>query len=365
MTSSSSSEPPPLPRAAVRGLAQDLLASLLSLKGRTTEAVAQRRAAVEKLEEILGPEHPELQPSLDQLAIDLLRLEDFAGATPVLQRTYEYRVAHLGPEHPDTLERLAVLTEGLLGAGLPAAAQPLLERQLAVSERLKGPEHEDTLAVIQLLAKSHEQQGNRSSAEALLRRAQAGFERTLGLTHSKSLASLYALFEYLSEGPDPAAAEPFGEKLVSASQKAHGPSHPLSVSAVYLLANLYGRRKNFAAGIAVVRHALAAFPSNQTSLGVEHAKLQSLLAALLDLAGQIDEAEALARSAAYALHTHLGPNHADTDRVYRHAIDLSKRRSLRTPLGRFRLRCLRILARILSLSYPKLAKALWGRASLH
>jgi tetratricopeptide (TPR) repeat protein len=347
MTSSSSSDPPPLPRAAVPGIAQDLFASLISLKGRTIEAVAQRRAALEKLEEILGPDHPELQPSFDELVRDLLRLEDFAGATPVLQRTYEYRVAQLGPEHPDTLDRLALLTEGLLSAGLPAAAQPLLERQLTLSERLKGPEHEDTLTATQLLAKAHEQQGNRSSAEALLRRTQADFERTLGLTHSKSLASLYALFEYLSQGSDPAAAEPFGEKLVSASQKAHGPSHPLSVSAVYLLANLYGRRQNFAAGIAVVRQALATFPSNHKFHGVEHAKLQSLLAALLDLAGQIDEAETLARSAAYALHAHLGPNHADTDRVYRHAVNLSKRRSLRTPLGRFRLHCLSILAKIL------------------
>lgn len=347
MTSSSSSEPPPLPRAAVPGLSQDLFASLLSLKGRTSEAVAQRRAALEKLEEILGPDHPELQPSIDELARELLRMEDFAGATPLLQRTYEYRVAQLGPEHPDSLERLALLTECLLGSGLSAEAQPLLEQQLAVSERLNGPEHEDTLIAIQLLAKAHVQQGNRSSAEELLRRAQAGFERTFGLAHSKSLASLFELFEYLSEGSDPAAAEPFGEKVVSASQKAHGPSHPLSVSAVYLIANLYGRRQNFAAGIAVVRRALAAFPRNQNSLSVEQAKLQSLLAALLDLAGQIDEAEALARSAAYALHAHLGPNHAETDRVHRHAVDLSTRRSLRTPLGRFRWRCLRIVAKIL------------------
>src|SRR5678815_563760 len=143
MTSSSSSEPPPLPRAAFRGLAQDLFASVLSLKGRTTEAVAQRRAALEKLEEILGPDHAELQPSFDQLAIDLLRLEDFAAATPILQRSYEYCATQLGPEHPDTLERLVLLTECLLSAQLPAAAQPLLQHQLSVFERLKGSEHED------------------------------------------------------------------------------------------------------------------------------------------------------------------------------------------------------------------------------
>src|SRR5687767_3661661 len=109
MTSSTSPEPPPLPRAAARGLAQDLFASILSLKGRTTDAVAQRRAALEKLEQILGPDHPELQPSFDELARDLLRLADFSGAAPILRRTYEYRLAQLGPGHSDTLERLALL----------------------------------------------------------------------------------------------------------------------------------------------------------------------------------------------------------------------------------------------------------------
>lgn len=344
----SSSEPPPLPRAAVSGLAQNLLASLLSLKGRTTEAIAQRRTALEKLEEILGPDHPELQPSFEQLAIDLLRLEDFAAAVPILQRTYHHRVTHLGPEHPDTVERLAQLTECLLSARLPASAQPLLQHQLSLSERLLGPEHEDTLSAAQLLAKAYDQQGDRASAEELLRRAQAGFERTLGPAHPKSLASLYALFENLAEGLDPAAAEPWGDKLLSASQQVHGVSHPLTISAAQLVADLYGRRQDFAAGAAVLRRTLAAFPSDHTSPSLAQARLQSLLAAYLDLAGQSDEAEALVRSAAYALHTHLGPNHADTDRAYRHAVELSMRRSARTPWGRFRLRCLRTLGLLFS-----------------
>lgn len=347
MTSSSSAEPPPIPRAAVRGFTQDLLASVLSVNGRTNEAVGQRLAALEKLKEILGTDHPELQPSFDDLARDLLSLEDYAGAIPILRQTYQYRVAQLGPEHPDTLERLALLTECLLHAKLTSEAIPLLQQQLSVSERLKGVEHEDTLTVVMLLASAYDQQGDRLSSESLLRQAQVGCERTLGLTHPISLASLYALFENLCEGPDPAAAEPFGEKLVSASQKAHGPSHPLSVSAVHLLANLYGRRQKFAAGIAVVRQALATFPSNKNSLSIERAELQIMLAALLDLAGQIDEAESLARSARYALHSQLGPNHADTKRVNRYGIELYRRRILKTRLGRFRLRCLRVLAKLL------------------
>jgi tetratricopeptide (TPR) repeat protein len=198
-----------------------------------------------------------------------------------------------------------------------------------------------------LLANAYDQQGDRSAAEGLLRRAQAGFERTLGLTHPKSLASLYTLFENLSEGPEPAAAEAWGEKLVSTSQQVHGPSHPLTDSAVWLVADLYRRRQNFAAAIALVRRALAALPSKQTPLTVEQAKLQSLLAVLLDLAGQTDEAETLVRSAAYALYAHLGPNHTDTDGLFRHVTDLAIRRNLRTPFGRFRLRCLRILGKVL------------------
>jgi tetratricopeptide (TPR) repeat protein len=346
----SSFQPHPLPRAAAPGLAQDLLAALLSLKGRTTEAITQRRAALEKLEAILGPDHPELQPCLELLAIDLLRLEDFEAAAPILERTYRYRAGHLGPEHPETLERLAQLTECLLSAGLPAAAQPLLQDQLLLSERLLGPEHEDTLSAVQLLARAHHEQGDRASAETLLRRAQAGFECTLGSTHPKSLASLHALFENLAEGPDSAAAGTWGDKLLSTSQQVHGFSHPLTVSAATLVANFHVRRKDFPAAVAVLRRAVDTLPVDKTPITLEQAQLQSRLAACLDLAGQIDEAEVLARSAAYALHKHLGLGHAETERAYRHVADLSNRRSLRTPWGRFRLRCLRMIGRLLSFS---------------
>lgn len=333
---------------AVPGLAQDLLASLLSLNGRTTEAVAQRRAALEKLEKILGPDHPELQPSVDQLAIDLLRLEDFAGATPILQRTWQRRVAQLGPEHPDTLERLALLTECLLAARLASEALPLLQEQLSLSERLKGPDHEDTLTVLQLVARAYDQQGDRESAGGLLRRAESGLERTLGSTHPKTLASIYTLFENLSEGANPAAAEPYGEKLFLVSQQVHGYSHPLTISAATMVANFYVQRNNPDAAVALLRRALAAFPDNQASPTREQAQLQCRLAACLDLDGKINEAEGFARTAAYALQVHLGRSHGETERAWRYAVDLWMRRRARTPWGRFRLLCMGFLGRILS-----------------
>ncbi len=349
-------DPSDLPRATIPGFAQDLLASLLSNKGRTTEAIAQRRAALEKLEEILGPDHPELQPSLDLLAIDLLNLEDFASATPILQRTYRYRVAQFGLEHPDTIGRLAVLTECLFAAQLPAEAQPLLEKQLSLSERLKGPEHEDTLTAAHLLAKVYVQQGDRDSAEALLRQAQASFERTLGPTHPKSLACLFALFDNLSEGPNFAAAKPWGDKLLSSSQLAFGPLHPLTISAAEIVAELYAKLHDFAGAATILRQALAAFPRNPSGLTLEQAELQWKLVVYLDSAGQSDEAEALARPAARAFRAHLGRDHANTARAYFNLARLSIRRSLRTPWGRFRWGCWRLLARCIQMTLGK-----WGR----
>lgn len=348
MTSPSSSAPPPLPRAAVPGLVQDVFAALLSLKGCTADAIDQRRAAIQKLEEVLGPDHPELQPSLEQLAVDLLRLDDFAAAAVVLRRTYDYLRSHRGEENPETMKRLAELTECLVSAEDFASARPFLEHRLKLSERMFGPDHEHVLNTGYLLAKVHLHQGERMLAEAFLRKTQEGFERTLGPDHPKTAASLYSLFEHLSEDPDPASAGPLGEKLFSTSTKLYGYSHPLTISAAKLVAEFYMRRQNYAAAAALLRRATAAFPTTRAPMNLEHARLQSLLAAFLDLEGNSTEAEALARSALYAFHTHLGPDDDETRTVQRHVADMSIRRYSQTWLGRFRLRCLHIIGRLLS-----------------
>ena len=336
----SPADSPRVPRTALRGFMQSLLASILSDKGRATEAIAHGRAALEKLEGILGPDHPELQLTLEGLARDLISLEDYAAAAPILRRTYDYLRSHLGSEHPETLERLAVLTECLLLADQAAAAQPLLQHQLSVYERLRGPEHEDTLTTVLLLSEVYEKIGDRRTLEELLRRAHDGFERSLGPTHPKTLVSIYKLFENLKEGPEAGAADIWGEKLFSISLQVHGATHPLTTEAAKLVACHYCRQKKVASGIDILRRALAAFPADSSPPGLEQLRLRRQLAASLDLAGKIAEAKALMRGVARGLQKHLGRGDTEVDHAYQYWADLLGR----TLFGRFYFRCLRTLA---------------------
>lgn len=342
-----SSDQPPIPRTAVPGLAQDLLAGLLSQKGRTSEAVAHRRAALEKLEQVLGPDHEELQPSLAQLAREFLALGDFSAAASVLRRTYQHRISRLGPEHPDTREHLALLSECLMNSDQPAAAKPLLEQQIALAEHLLGSNHEETLTAVQLLAVANSKLGDMASAGGLLRQAYEGFDRSLGSDHPKTLACLYALFENLSEGSNPAIANSYGEKLSTTSQRVNGPTHLLTISAAALVANHYIKQQDFTAAVGVSRLALDAYTASSSAPDLGKGLLHCRLAACLDLSGEIDEAHRMARLAFQTLQAVVGPDHAESQRALRLWVDISRRRQLRTPWGRFLLRCVALLQQML------------------
>ncbi len=67
----------------------------------------------------------------------------YVEAEPLYQRSLAISEKALGPEHPDVATSLNNLAELYRDQGRYGEAEPLYQRSLAISEKALGPEHPD------------------------------------------------------------------------------------------------------------------------------------------------------------------------------------------------------------------------------
>ena len=80
--------------------------------GKYDRAIVLARKALEVAEQNVGPDHPDVATSLNNLALLYKTQGDYAKAEPLYQRSLAIFEKALGPEHPDvatSLENLAAL----------------------------------------------------------------------------------------------------------------------------------------------------------------------------------------------------------------------------------------------------------------
>ena len=121
-------------------------------QGRYTQAIPLAEKTLAIREKALGPEHPSVALSLNNLAESYCTLGDSAKAEPLYRRSLAIYEKALGPEHPDvahSLNNLAVLYDD---RGDYAKAEPLYRRSLAINEKALGPEHPDVAISLNNLA---------------------------------------------------------------------------------------------------------------------------------------------------------------------------------------------------------------------
>ena len=104
---------------------------------------------------------------------------NYAEAAPLLQRSLAIREKALGPEHPDVATSLNNLAGLYQAQGNYAEAAPLFQRSLAIWEKALGPEHPDVALSLNNLAELYRAQGNYAEAAPLLQRSLAIWEKTL------------------------------------------------------------------------------------------------------------------------------------------------------------------------------------------
>jgi len=123
------------------------------------------------LEAKLGPEHPDVATSLNNLA-ELLRAQGkYAEAEPLSRRVLAIYEKALGHEHPRVAEGQNNLAALLDAQGKHAEAKPMFRRALATCERALGPKHPGVAEVLENLAKLYDQTGRSEEAKKLEERA--------------------------------------------------------------------------------------------------------------------------------------------------------------------------------------------------
>jgi tetratricopeptide (TPR) repeat protein len=316
------------------------LGSVLSARGKYSDAEQVTRRALEIWSSTLGPEHPQVATARNALA-QLLRVRmSLAEAESLLKGAATIRAATLGSEHPQLAITLHNLAEVVHLQGKYAEARPLSRRALAISETVLGPEHpqvanmlsgqadllmqggsypeaerlyklalaisetaprsEHLVRALNNLATVLQIQGRYAEAEPLYRRALETVRDLLGSEHPQVALTLANQAELLERQGRHAEAEPLHRRALAISEAALGSEHPQVALGLNNLATVLLMQGSSEEALPLYRRALAICES---LLGTGHpdvAVVAENLARTLRYVGRVDEARALEHRAASA-----------------------------------------------------------------
>ncbi|AOS83271.1 hypothetical protein BIU88_03405 [Chlorobaculum limnaeum] len=177
----------------------DAHATILWKMGRYDEAEPLFRRALTIGEKTLGPNHPDVAASRNNLALLLYAQGNYRDAEPLYRRAIDIGEKTLGPNHPDVATWLNNLALLLKAQGNYADAEPLYRRALAIGEKTLGPNHPNVATRLNNLANLLYAQGKYDDAEPLFRRALAILEKSLGPKHPTTITIRNNLNDLLAE----------------------------------------------------------------------------------------------------------------------------------------------------------------------
>ena len=178
------------------------------------DAERELRAALERSERELGPQHPATAAALAGLGALYGDEGRYGEAEPLLRRALAIDETALGPDRPEVALGLLNLAGLYRLEGRRPEAEPLYRRALAIVEEALGPDHPDVATVLGELGGMYREEGRDAEAEPLLERALAIGERAFGpgdpetVRTRDALAALRLGRERQGEVAAPPAAEP-------------------------------------------------------------------------------------------------------------------------------------------------------------
>jgi CHAT domain-containing protein/Tfp pilus assembly protein PilF len=235
--------------------------------GRYSEAEPLYKRALAIREKVLGPDHPDVATSLNNLAALYYIEERYADVELLYERSLAIREKALGPDHPNVAISLSNLAELYRVQGRYADAEPLHKRSLAIMEKRLGPDHPDVAISLNNLAALYKAQGRYADAEPLHKRSLAILEKRLGPDHPNVailLTNLAALYKAQGRYAD---AEPLYRRSLAIQEKALGPNDPIVATSLNNLAALYKAQGRYADAEQLYRRSLAI---REKALGPDH-----------------------------------------------------------------------------------------------
>ena len=336
----------------------------LTRRARFSEAEPPYQRALAIREKVLGPDHPDVAQSLNNLAALYHEQGKHATAEPLYQRALAIREKALGPEHPDVATCLNNLAELYRARGKNAQAEPLYQRALAIHEKVLGPDHPEVAMSLNNLALLYHGQGKYAQAEPLYQRALAITEKALGPEHPNVATCLNNLAGLYHVQGKHAKVELLTQRALAIDEKALGSEHPSLATDLNNLAELHRVQGKYAQAEPLFPRALAI---SEKALGPEHPNVASSLnnlAALYKNQGKYAQAEPLYQRALEIREKALGPEHPDV------ATSLNNLARLYCAQGKYAQaeplyqRALEIREKALGPEHPSVAKALENYARL-
>ena len=285
------------------------LAELYSSLGNYPKAEPLYRRALSIWEKALGPEHPSVATGLNNLAMLYYSLGDYAKAKPLYRKSLMIREKAFGPEHPQVAQSLNNLAGLYNSLGDYAKAEPLYRKALEIHVKALGPEHPSVATSLNNLAMLYYSLGDYAKAEPLYKRALVIVEKALGPEHPQVAQSLNNLANLYNSLGDYAKAEPLYRRALSIWEKALGPEHPSVATSLNNLANLYYSLGDYAKAEPLYKRALVI---EEKALGPEHPDVAGSLnnlAMLYSSLGDYAKAEPLYKKALVIVEKALGPEH--------------------------------------------------------
>jgi tetratricopeptide (TPR) repeat protein len=123
-------------------------AAALQLAGKYSEAIPLAQQVLAVREKQLGPNHPDVEKAVNDLAQAYENQGHFTDAEPLYRRALAMRENALGPDHPDVAEPLTYLGHLYVLRDRLADAESVLGRAQAILEHGRGRYQPEQLAFV-------------------------------------------------------------------------------------------------------------------------------------------------------------------------------------------------------------------------
>ena len=135
--------------------------------GKYDRAVVVAKKALEVAENNVGPNHPDVATSLNNLGLLYDTQGQYAQAEPLYKRSLAIKEKALGRDHPAVATTLNNLGSLYFAQGQYTPAEPLFDRARAIDEKALGPNHPNVARDLINLAFLYYTQGKHAQAEPL------------------------------------------------------------------------------------------------------------------------------------------------------------------------------------------------------
>jgi tetratricopeptide (TPR) repeat protein len=203
-----------------------MLGSFFAEKSLYLEAESLARLALEIDEQMLGPEHPDVARTLNNLAVLFQATNRLREAEPLMKRALAIDEKSYGLEHPRVAIDLNNLAQLFKNTNRVEEAEPPMKRALVIDEKSYGPEHPRVAIDLNNLAQLFKNTNRVEEAEPLYRRALAINEKSYGSEHPNVARTLNNLVVLLQATNRLREAEPLMKRALVIDEKSYGPEHP-------------------------------------------------------------------------------------------------------------------------------------------